>query len=344
MRGRASRIGFTLIELLVVIAIIGVLIGLLLPAVQNAREASRRSQCVNNLKQIGLAMHNYSEQFKLLPFGARSWDGDSLATNGCADFTDDFGWMPAIASFVEQENWYLGVNFSRCWIGPENRTARRFNMAVYLCPSDVGQRGIESGDPNRARAGGTYVVNWGNTNYGQRDLNGVRFGNRPQAAQFVVPADYANVTKYMTVTHKWGSPISFRRSKEIGNFKDGVHTTLLLSEAILANHNGTYDGPFGDISMSNAGQIFTAWLTPQTDEPDQVLVCPTPSGDGGQIVNCTTVANWYDQIRAARSMHSGIVHACMCDGSVRTFSKSVDLYVWRNLSTADGEEVLPNDY
>jgi prepilin-type N-terminal cleavage/methylation domain-containing protein len=335
------RHGFTLIELLVVIAIIGVLISLLLPAVQNAREASRRASCTNNLKQIGLALHNYDSQFKQFPFGARSWIGDPLPA-GCADFTEDYGWMVPLAPFMELDNWYLGINQDVCWIGPENGTARRFRMAVYICPSSPGFVEIERNTP-RERRGGTYAVNWGNTNYGQRDMNGVRFGNRPANAPFVVPGDYANIPKYMNVTHKWGSPISFRRSKELGNFKDGTPTTLLISEVLLARHDNTFDGPFGDISMSNGGQMFTAWQPPQSKMPDAVLQCPD-TGDRGEVIYCTTVSNVYDQYITSRSSHAGLVITAMCDASVRTFSESIDVQVWRNLSTADGDEILPGEY
>jgi prepilin-type N-terminal cleavage/methylation domain-containing protein len=332
MRVRAT-LGFTLIELLVVMAIIGILISLLVPAVQYARESGRRTQCLNNLKQIGLAIANYESQHQLLPTGARSWWRAAPENNdplpfGCTNYYDDFGWYAAIAPFVEQEGWAERVNFSQCWMGPEH----------FFCPSSTGNRAIEFADQNRARSGGNYAINWGNTNYGQQDMSGVKFGNRPGA----LPVNYNIVDKYMISTHKWGAPFSFRRSRKIDSFGDGVIHTLMLAEVALVKHQGVgWDGPFGDITGSTGGQIFTAWYTPQSPEPDMAVVCPA-ANDMGELPGCVTVSDYLQQVFTARSGHADLIHACMCDGSVRPFTKSVDQYIWRALSTADGGETLGN--
>src|SRR6056297_840279 len=165
---RAARDGFTLVELLVVIAIIGVLVGLLLPAVQQAREAARRMSCSNNLKQIGLAMHNYHDTHSRFPPG----------TSSCCWGT----WQPLILPFVEQEN------VSRLYVDWGNSSGARYShepnrslvtsqrFETFSCPSDT----------DNAPFGGitnhNYAVNYGNTGYRQQaDLNGVIFGEAPFA-------------------------------------------------------------------------------------------------------------------------------------------------------------------
>jgi len=130
MRRRPTA--FTLIELLVVIAIIGVLISLLLPAVQYAREAAQRARCTNNLKQIGLAIHNYADAHDRLPPGYVSlWDTRLLADTG-----PGWGWASLLLPFTEQDELSRSVNFERNIEFEENRTARLRTVAGYLCPSD----------------------------------------------------------------------------------------------------------------------------------------------------------------------------------------------------------------
>ena len=126
----SRRRGFTLIELLVVIAIIGVLVGLILPAVQAAREAARRTQCVNHLKQIGLAMHSYEIAAGVLPPGYfTDWYKKQ-------EFGPGWGWGTMILPFMEQGNLYAGMNFALAIEAPENLTSRYSHVAGYLCPSD----------------------------------------------------------------------------------------------------------------------------------------------------------------------------------------------------------------
>lgn len=133
-RSTMTKLGFTLIELLVVIAIIAVLIALLLPAVQQAREAARRTQCKNNLKQIGLALHNYHDSFQTLPpgwIGVTSNQPDIMGTNG-------WGWAAHLLPMLDQANVHRSIDFNLPINSPSNSNARVTVLTVFRCASDVG--------------------------------------------------------------------------------------------------------------------------------------------------------------------------------------------------------------
>ena len=132
---RARQTGFTLIELLVVIAIIAILIALLLPAVQQAREAARRTQCRNNLKQIGLALHNYHDQFNLLPAG---WIGVNPLGQADVEGLNGWGWESKILPNIDQAPLFNQVNFSVSVADPVHNAVRVRSIAAFRCPSDTG--------------------------------------------------------------------------------------------------------------------------------------------------------------------------------------------------------------
>ncbi|HEU5118030.1 MAG TPA: DUF1559 domain-containing protein, partial [Isosphaeraceae bacterium] len=131
--------GFTLIELLVVIAIIGVLIALLLPAVQAAREAARRAQCTNNMKQLGLSMHNYHDTMGSFPIGRT---GSGYSYPGCPN-TNRRTWALSIMPYLELASVFNAVNFSQPFYDASNRTAVMTSISVYQCPSDPNNETIE---------------------------------------------------------------------------------------------------------------------------------------------------------------------------------------------------------
>src|SRR4051794_15981015 len=212
--------GFTLIELLVVIAIIGVLIALLLPAVQQAREAARRIQCVNNLKQIGIAMHTYHDTRSSLPPG----------TVGCCNGT----WQAFILPFLEQGALFNSYNFDRPrYSEPQNSTVTYSYIATLLCPSDTRSKPTSTalGTANVGNiTAHNYVANFGQTDIDQQDRivpDAVYGGTTPLpflGAPFSWIAHYSNAN-HNDSAYK-GTTIGF------ASITDGLSNTMLASELI----------------------------------------------------------------------------------------------------------------
>ena len=331
-RAKITR-GFTLVEVLVVIAIIGMLVALLLPAVQAAREAARRMQCANNLKQLALAAHNYHATFSTLPYGCRSSPEKDTSAGGW--WTNDYCWPHFLANYLEQTAWSAGFDFTTGLYTPINLRMRKVRVPVFSCPSAGAPVMVHEpvSDDNHtlfARWRGNYVANWGNTGNAQRDQPG------PPAVPF------------------GGAPFAYGKTTSFAHFFDGTSNTLLLSETL--HPSGTdYQGPLGDIMIGEGGQAFDTWLTPNSSAPDVVdRMCPYSPGDGG--TNCqvdgdgTVNINIHslsqlplDQHNAARSAHPGGVNAALGDGSVRFIGQYIDLTTWRALSTTKGGEVIAGD-
>lgn len=315
MRRSSSSRGFTLIELLVVIAIIAVLIALLLPAVQQAREAARRSQCKNQLKQLGLAMHNYHDSRLKLPPGTIRWTGDPARNGGPGNEYDDHGWFTQMGPYIDQAPWYNTINFSLSFSNAANDPARRAELGLYSCPSS-GMQQNEWGSNTWARWRMNYAVNWGNTNYGQTTKAGVTFG---------------------------GAPYSYRGSSNFRDITDGLSNTLMMAEILATRTTPGWGGPIAETQLSIGGQTFNAWLTPNSRACDEVVrQCPAASDMIGNAC-CTNIGgggNEPSQTFSARSLHTGGVHALLCDGSTRMVSDNIDLGVWRGLSTSRGGEKI----
>ncbi len=314
------RGAFTLVELLVVITIIGILIGLLLPAVQAAREAGRRLQCSNNLKQLALAMHSYHTQKGLLPPGAITWVGEDRA-NTAGAWYDDHGWYSQMGPQIDQLSWYQSINFKLSFSDPANDTPRRAMISLFACPDDGLQRNEWSSNV-WARVRGNYAVNFGNTNYGQTTKSGVMF---------------------------LGAPFSYHRSGNLSDILDGTTNTLMMAEIVaIAEYqnqaSGAWGGPISDIETSLGGQTFEGWVTPNSNLPDDAArVCPLagtllPPGGCNLIGNDTTLQSF-----ASRSRHPQGVNAALCDASIHFFSETIDLSVWRALSSSRGREVINGD-
>ena len=287
-----TRRGFTLIELLVVIAIIGVLIALLLPAVQKSREAARRISCTNNLKQMGIALHNYHDRHGVLPIGytyqlGYGWGG--------------FGWASMILPDVEQPALFAAINFDLPAWSPTlaNSTACRTPVAFYLCPSDETSVGGLLDREGLKFAMGSYVAS-----YGPGDMD---FGN---------PADRRGL-------------FSRNSRTKFADIRDGLSQTLATGE----RHNGEFP------TLDDAGHLFaeTVWPgaireDPADDHPHTTLF---QSGH--------TPASPEMDDRDAGSRHDGGTNFGFADGSVHFLKNSIDLRVYRALSSRAGGEVLSAD-
>ncbi|MEW4489987.1 DUF1559 domain-containing protein [Thalassoglobus sp. JC818] len=298
------RRGFTLIELLVVIAIIAILISLLLPAVQQAREAARRTQCKNNLKQIGLAMHNYHDVNKGFP----------VAQFGCCWGT----WIVGILPYIDQANLYnIYVNDRKYGVPSDTaRYGHAANLPVtttrlvsLTCPSD------SPNVPIGEITSHNYAVNFGNTAFGQHaELNGVEFGGAP----------FINTPS--------GTPA---RNQSISDLRDGTTSTILVSEVL----QGVDRDLRGFAWWADATQ-FTTYLPPNSAIPDRIYSSSYCNNLPEQNLPCDVSSTTNPTMFGSRSRHVGGVQVTLADGSCRFISENLSLDTWRALSTAKGAEVI----
>jgi prepilin-type N-terminal cleavage/methylation domain-containing protein/prepilin-type processing-associated H-X9-DG protein len=307
------RHAFTLIELLVVIAIIAILIGLLVPAVQKVREAAARAQCQNNLKQWGLAIHNYTGSYKLLPPGATNSPRHTFIIH--------------LWPFFEQDNLAnLYDPTQGFYVAPRNTVQNTFNGAcaqpvpMYYCPSDR-PGGLWQGD-SYWRVRGNYVVNWGpNT--------------RPWTAVPTAQAPFGWINDNPSTPQK----------VRLTDIRDGTSNTLFMSEIImaLANAQSPYDIR-GDVMNDDSSFVEFQFMTINTPNGGTDLnTCGNPNGDPRMpCTNATASANSHLHA-AARSRHAGGVNVLLGDGSVRFVDNGITLFTWQALSTMNGRETF-GDY
>jgi prepilin-type N-terminal cleavage/methylation domain-containing protein/prepilin-type processing-associated H-X9-DG protein len=334
---RYRRLGFTLIELLVVIAIIAVLIALLLPAVQSAREAARRAQCTNNLKQIGLAVHNYHDQVGTFPPGFKGVDWGT--------------WLVWILPYIEQQpafNAWNSVGDDRIdqgiqqgmfrYGGVANTTVTERRYSTYYCPSDPNNQNLAGAGFGWPVTAQNYVVNFGNTITVQPQLYQFNGVNYP-----FLGAPFTDMGAPDTDITGWqlGSAHS---TVNLSRLTDGTSNTLLTGEILV--------GKGFDLrgwSWWGYGAVFTGWLSPNSTSPDVLWgswYCSTPPANPCTGATGSSTGGTYTGLgmtSALRSKHPGGVNAGMADGSVRFIKNSVNLNTWRGLSSAAGNEVISSD-
>jgi prepilin-type N-terminal cleavage/methylation domain-containing protein/prepilin-type processing-associated H-X9-DG protein len=312
--------GFTLVELLVVIAIIGVLIGLLLPAVQVARESARRSSCVNNLKQWGLAMHSHHDAVKTFPYFAQRKNNPEANTANSAEARRSFvvSLWPHIEMADLSSQWNLNESFSSATPaitgGKKNNELTKVPIAPYFCPSDRPGAQLRFSAANKnwytpfGMVRGNYLVNMGPTR---------AFVSAVRAAPFGIQSG-TRANNY----------VPYRSSLKA--ITDGASKTLLMAEGRFAPQDDVNDSR--TLMLHDEYCWFTAAAPPNsgTDRHnslfcdgslDPALPCE-PTGDNP--------ADWQF---ISRSRHPGGVNAAFCDGSVRFIPNSIEPGVWRELST-----------
>ncbi len=371
LRGQRLR-GFTLVELLVVIAIIGILVGLLLPAVQAAREAARRMQCSNNLKQLGLGAHNFADTSRgSLPPGCRDYNfmtwhtfilpyieqtnrynrmSVGYAAFGATSGPDGFVYDSADGSqggrYDRRQNIVAwggeggGVPSYKCPSSPENVfrvSANRwpkFNYVACLGQTAIGDAATKTGT---VIAGGT---RWRVSNYyGLKRLGG---GN-PADMVLEQGGLFGNGIGPMVGT---AADIALEFSKmkgeTLGSCTDGLSNTAMFSEVIQTGDGATPHTLYSDFRGSVRGEnaFFSTYFEPNTSNPDEMMSANYCQNTPTAPCIAENAPSGYAVRISARSLHTGGVNMVRGDGSVTFVSQSINRQIWRAIGTSHGSEVV----
>jgi len=370
---RNVKSGFTLIELLVVIAIIAILVALLLPAVQQAREAARRTQCKNNLKQIGLALHNYMSTHSCFP-PARMAPDYSRSGSLQRSYTSYPSTLPAGAAtgfrsvhtfllpYMEQQNIYNLIDFSRPTSVRMTRSGTPINAnyaayanaaGLFLCPSDANTGRIITENNYRANFGGSTPFGGAPNTYSNhlagRDYSG---DGAFAMGQVTKPRDFvdglSNTAMVSERTKGSGNnmrtTLPDRKSDMITSpnrrqgpvTADDLYTECLNAPARVSRYNFSSMGRWLDGSDFSNGWPFGFYSSTLYNH------VATPNWRGFDCGNWSAIVDAPGEfgIISARSMHTGGAQVQLGDGSVRFVSENIDLGVWRAIGSRDGGEVV----
>jgi prepilin-type N-terminal cleavage/methylation domain-containing protein len=308
--------GFTLVEILVVIAIIGILVALLLPAVQSAREAARRTQCSNNLRQLGLALQNHHDVRGAFPVGVGSNNGQLFSYPRTT-------WMMHTFPFLEEGNLHSQFDLNASpgcggaiWLNRVNYHIVERPIQILYCPSD-GHVGDVHNHPdcNASVARGNYAGFFGNI-----DMGAATTMPRPEHLE---------------------APFQLNRGVSMQMITDGTSKIMMVGECLTGSGVSNYDyrgvhwydhvgtsqifTQFGPNSAS-PDRLYPSWCTKDVNLPELNLPCTRGAGNG------------LDNMASARSHHPGGVHVVMADVSVQFVSDNVDLATWQALGSIENGE------
>lgn len=349
-----TRRGFTLIELLVVIAIIATLIALLLPAVQQAREAARRSQCKNNLKQLGIALHNYHDTHSAFPAGYFSYATSNGSGPAWAnidpqtwDAAPGWSWSAMLLPYLDQAPVYNALDINRaCW-DPSHAAIVQTKLPVFLCPTSSGgdEPFLVRDEPGAPLLMGGSQVRFGRSHYVASHGQESCWGECGASTTGVIFSNiYTKATTTVTINgdaSRVADGPFFRNSRtKMRDVTDGTSNTIFLGEHSSNLSEKTW-----------VGVVPGAFTHPQFTTPENgpdaaatlTLIHAGPSGGelditGFPIVHPINFPTFH--VGQMYSEHTGGGHVCMGDGSVRFVSENIDLLLWAELSSINEGEVI----
>ncbi len=314
--------GFTLIELLVVIAIIAILIALLLPAVQQAREAARRTQCRNNLKQLGLALHNYHDVYRRFPFGSIENRSGSPTWESAGATATGWAWSAYLLPYFDQGNVYNQINFNKYMVNPADTSAAQLQNTALIanplpavrCPSDLAP------PAEMTPASGTEVMQATTSYCGSAgSFNGAQNGDDPRRSDGFFYRAYTT------------SPAA--QSIRMRDIRDGTSNTIMLSEHSYQNSKST-EVRVGDIGRKR-------WYGAMNDDLVEGGNINRLVVEGQRQMNPPLSLSVSNRRRTPSSQHAGGVFFAFADGSVQFISENINHTgrKWKSSTASDPYDI-----